>query len=82
MYTPQDDGDEAKGFVMLDRALIVHHQTPIIVHPPEAAFDLPALAGAGAGADRPPPFGAFAGAACDRWNRRLNPPAPQRTGKA
>jgi hypothetical protein len=56
---------------MLDITLVAHHQAAIIVHPPEAAFHLPALAVAGAGADRAPSFEA---PARDRWNRRLNTP--------
>src|SRR5918911_1332207 len=67
---------------MLDITLIAHHQAPIVVHPAEAAFDFPALAVAGAREDRAPPFGAFAVAAHDWGNRRLDPPAPQITGES
>jgi hypothetical protein len=77
MHTREDKGDEAGGPITRDITVIAHHQAPIIIHPPEAAFDLPALAVAGAGADWSPPFGARAGTAGDRWDRRLHPPAPQ-----
>ena len=39
---------------MLDIACIAHHQPPAIVHPRATPLQLPALAGTGAGADRPP----------------------------
>src|SRR5688500_16468156 len=66
---------------MLDITLVAHHQAAIIVHPPEAAFHLPAPAVAGAGADRAPSFEAPAAPARDRWNRRLNTPTAQITAE-
>jgi hypothetical protein len=62
---------------MLDVTLIAHHQPPAVIHPPAAALDCPALARAGAGADRAPTCGALAGSAHHRRDRRFHaPPAP------
>src|SRR5688572_6372377 len=57
---------------MLHRALIPHHQPPIIIHPPEAAFDLPPVAVVGPCTNRPPALGTLPGAPSERGNRRLD----------
>jgi hypothetical protein len=66
---------------MLDIALIAHHQAPIIVHLPEAAFDRPTVTVVGARADRPPALGMLPGPPRERRNRRLDAPAAQITAK-
>jgi hypothetical protein len=62
---------------MVHGTLIPHHQTPIVIHPPEAAFHLPAVAVVGARANRPPAFGKPPGPPGERWNSGLNTSAVQ-----
>ena len=78
---PQDDGDQAKGSVMLDTALIAHDQPSAIIPPAKAPFHLPAVA-----VPRPHAKGSAAlrslpGAALKRRHRRLNTPPPQWSAK-
>jgi hypothetical protein len=62
---------------MLARALIAHHQATIMVHPPEAAFDLPPVAVIAPRAARPPVLGALPGPPSARGNRGLHAPPAQ-----
>jgi hypothetical protein len=62
---------------MVHRALIPHHQPPIVIHPPKAAFHLPTVTVVGARADRPPALGPLPGPPHKRGNRGLDAPAAQ-----
>jgi len=66
---------------MLRRAFVAHDQSPAVVHPCKAAFDLPTVTVIGPRADRPPAFGALPGAPRERRNRGLDTPAAQRMAK-
>jgi hypothetical protein len=66
---------------MRDITRVAHHPAAIIGPPPAAAVHLPALALAGAGADRAPSLVALAAPARDRGHRRPHPPAAQITAE-
>lgn len=59
------------------RALIPHNQPPLVSHPPEAAFHLPAAAIVGPCADRPPTLGPLPGPPNTGGNGGLDAPAAQ-----
>lgn len=63
--------------IMVHRSFIAHAQPPTVIHPPETAFDLPALAITWPGLDRRPPFRFAPLAAFKGRDGRLDAPAAQ-----
>ena len=51
---PQDDGEDAEGFVKMHEAFVANHQPAAIVHPAEATLDLVTLTMARTSLDRTP----------------------------
>jgi hypothetical protein len=62
---------------MLHRSFVAYEQSPVVVHPPKAALDIPALTITGAHLDWTLTFRLAALAALNGRDGRLNPPAAQ-----